>query len=105
MPSPIHHDRFSFSFPSGKFKSSKRNRKVLDMLTITQPKCFGDGDRQYTMEEYVELFTFHSRQLFKVLDDKDPDFAENWQEMMDFDKKIEKLALKRFVSIYDKQNS
>jgi len=105
MPSPIHHDRFYFSFPSGKFKSSKRTRKVSDMLTITQPKSFGDGERQYTMEEYVEMFTWHSGQLFHVLDDKDPDFAKDWQECMEYDKKIRKLAMKRFVRIYEKQNS
>ncbi len=74
-------------------------------ITIKQPKQYGEGDRHYTMEEYVELFTWHSKQLFKVLDDKDPNFADDWQEMMDFDKKIQSMAMKRFVSIYAKQNS
>lgn len=74
-------------------------------LTIMQPKSFGEGEREYTIEQFVELFTWHSKQLFKVLDADDPNFGDEWQEMMEFDKKIEKKAMERFVSIYAKQNT
>ena len=74
-------------------------------MTIRQPKQYGEGETDYTMEQYVELFTWHSAQLFKVIDADDPDFATEWQEMMDFDKKIRAKAMKRFVAIYTKQNA
>lgn len=73
-------------------------------ITIKQPKSYGEGEREYTIDEYVETFSFHSKQLFHVLDATDPDFEKDWQEMMDYDKKIKSLAMKRFVSIYAKQN-
>ena len=64
-------------------------------LTIMQPKSFGEGEREYTMEQFVELFTWHSKQLFNVLDVDDPNFVDEWQEIMEFDKKIEKKAMER----------
>lgn len=74
-------------------------------MTIRQQSMTGTGEKDYTLEEYVEMFSWHSKQLFHVLDAKDSDFQKDWQEMMDYDKKIKNLAMKRFVSIYTKQNS
>ena len=77
----------------------------MSRIAITQPKQYGEGDREYTIEEYVELFTWHSKQLFKVLDQDDPDFGDQWQELMELDKKIENMAIKRFCKIHTEQNS
>lgn len=74
-------------------------------ITIRQQSMTGTGEKDYTIEEYVEMFSWHSKQLFHVLDSRDADFQKDWQEMMDYDKKIKSLAMKRFVSIYAKQNS
>ena len=76
----------------------------MSQLTITQPSMIGNSEQEYTMEKYVELFTWHSSQLFKVLDSKDANFGKDWAEMMEFDKKIKTLAMQRFVSIYAEQN-
>ena len=76
----------------------------MSQLTITQPSMIGNSQTEYTMDEYVSLFTWHSGQLFKVLDSDDPNFGKDWEEMMEYDKKIKTLAMQRFVSIYAKQN-
>lgn len=74
---------------------------MFDQPKIMAPRLVGDGEREYGLEEYVELFTFHVNQLYCLVESNDD--AE-WQEVNDIRNKVEKLATRKFMKIWNEQN-
>ncbi len=67
-------------------------------ITITVNKSFGEGEKQINLDDYVESFTWGLNSI-SVLGDN----MEEIEELIEMQKRVKQLAVKKFFSLYEKE--
>lgn len=67
-------------------------------ITITTKKSFGEGEKQIGLDDYVEAFTWGLNSI-SILGDN----MEEIEELIEMQKRVKQLAVKKFFSLYEKE--